>query len=130
MRIFIPCRLGSQSGLEDDQLDLNNPNEGKILKWIRKKRPHILSVHAGILDKMGKKTPQDVITWIAATLKSMDSQVRRIVIHSGRGIPGNVPELKVPFIGYSAIEHHTISRDLKSKYAFVQELFSARGIKR
>jgi hypothetical protein len=36
----------------------------------------------------------------------------------------------VPFVGYSAIEHYTVSRDLKSKYALVQELLSARGVKR
>jgi hypothetical protein len=121
MRLFIP---------RTDELNLENPEEGKIHQWICANRPHILSIHAGILDKVGKKTPDDVLKWISSVVECMDSRVRRIVIHSGRGIPTNVPELKVPFVGYSAVEHYTVSRDLKSKYALVQELLSARGVKR
>jgi len=121
MRVFIP-----QTG----ELNLENPEEDKIHQWICANRPHILSIHAGILDKIGKKTPDDVLKWTSSMVDCMDSKVKRIIIHSGRGIPTNVPELKVPFVGYSAIEHYTVSRDLKSKYALVQELLSARGVKR
>jgi hypothetical protein len=121
MRVFIP---------RTDELNLENPEEDKIHQWICANRPHILSIHAGILDKIGKKTPDDVLKWTSSMVECMDSKVKRIIIHSGRGIPTNVPELKVPFVGYSAVEHYTVSRDLKSKYALVQELLSARGVKR
>jgi hypothetical protein len=121
MRVFIP---------RTDELNLENPDEDKIHQWICENRPHILSIHAGILDKIGRKTPDNVLEWISREFECMGSQVKRIVIHSGRGIPTNVPELKVPFVGYSAVEHYTVSRDLKSKYALVQELLSARGVKR
>jgi hypothetical protein len=121
MRVFIPGT---------DELNLENPEEDKIHQWICANCPHILSIHAGILDKIGKKTPDDVLKWTSSMVDCMDSKVKRIIIHSGRGIPTNVPELKVPFVGYSAIEHYTVSRDLKSKYALVQELLSARGVKR
>lgn len=123
MRVYIPKG-------EQGELRLENPDENAIQRWICSKRPHVLSIHAGILDKMGRKTSKEVLQWIERTIQCLDSKVRRIVIHSGRGIPVNVPELKVPFVGYTAIEHYVTSKDLKSKYALVQELLSARGIRR
>jgi hypothetical protein len=121
MHIYIPS-------LKD--CDLENPENGKIIKFVENKKPHILSIHAGILDKMGCKKEDDILKWVKEIENHMDENIKRVIIHSGRGIPVNVPELKVPFIGYTAIEHWLTSKGLKSKYALVEELLSARGVKK
>jgi hypothetical protein len=59
----------------------------------------------------------------------MHSNVQQVILHSGRGVPSNVPE-EVPFVSYTAVEHWMTSKDLKSKYALVQELLSARGLRK
>ncbi|MDZ7337591.1 MAG: hypothetical protein ONB30_03540 [candidate division KSB1 bacterium] len=130
MRIWVPHRRNCAHNANAERLDLENPDKEEIKKWIEQKRPHILSIHAGVLDKMGMKQPNDVIKWVNEIVGVLDKTVQRVIIHSGRGIPVNVPHLEVPFIGYSPIEHYLVSKDLKSKYALVQELLSARGIKR
>jgi len=132
MRIFIPHTSICEGHFIDaeNKLNLENPEEDKINEWIGKVNPHILSIHAGILDKVGKKRPEDVINWVNIILGTLNENIKRVVIHSGRGIPVNVPDLEVPFIGYTPIEHFTTSKDLKSKYELVQELLAARGVKR
>jgi hypothetical protein len=121
MRIYIP---------RFEDCDLENPENGKITEFVKGRKPHILSIHAGILDKMGCKKEDDMLEWVETIKECMDENIKRVVIHSGRGIPVNVPELKVPFIGYTAIEHWLTSKGLKSKYALVEELLSAKGVKR
>jgi hypothetical protein len=110
--------------------NLEGPKDTEITRFVEEKKPHILSIHAGILDKMGCKTEDDILRWVESIKNKMDKDIKRVIIHSGRGIPVNVPELKVPFIGYTAIEHWLTSKGLKSKYALVEELLSARGVKR
>jgi len=119
MRIYIPPPC----------IDLEHPEEEKIKKFLQEKNPHIVSIHAGILDKMGHKISEDVKNWLNNILKQ-NEKVKRVVIHSGRGIPSNVPELEIPFIGFTPLEHWTTSKDLKSKYQLTQELLTARGVKR
>jgi hypothetical protein len=118
MRIYIPrC------------IDLEHPKEEKIKEFIQEKDPHIVSIHAGVLDKMGYKNSQDVKKWIMNIINK-NRKAKRVIIHSGRGIPSNVPELEIPFIGFTALEHWTTSKDLKSKYQLTQELLTSRGVKR
>jgi hypothetical protein len=121
MRIYIP---------RPSECSLEKPINDTIKNFVMSKRPHILCVHIGILDKIGCKSEHEVLEWIEQAKKWMDANVQRVIIHSGRGIPSNVPEFKVPFIGYTAVEHWLTSQDLKSKYALVGELLSARGVKR
>lgn len=120
MRIFVP-RIS--------EVNLKEPKE-EYIKWILSVKPHILSIHAGVLDKMGKKTPEETKEFINKLLQDMDEKIKRVVIHSGRGIPSNVPNLSVPFISFTPVEFYTTSKDLKSKCGIVEELISARGIKR
>lgn len=121
MKIYIP---------QKSICSLENPVNLDLKNYISTQKPHLLSIHAGILDKLGKKSQNDVMEWIKSTAENMDPNIRRIIIHSGRGIPVNIPKLKVPFLGYTAIEHWVTSQDMKSKYALVQEFLSARGILR
>jgi hypothetical protein len=121
MRIYIP---------RPSECSLEKPINERIKNFVTSKQPHILCVHIGILDKIGYKSEDEVLEWIKQAKAWMDANVQRVIIHSGRGIPPNVPEFKVPFIGYTAVEHWLTSKDLKSKYALVGELLSARGVKR
>lgn len=121
MKIYIP---------QKSACNLENPVNKKVENYILTLKPHLISIHVGILDKLGKKSQNDVMEWVKNIAERMDPKVKRIIIHSGRGIPVNVPKLKVPFLSYTAVEHWVTSKDLKSKYALVQELLSARGILR
>jgi hypothetical protein len=119
MRIYIPS----------DNINLEAPKEDEIEAFIGEKKPHIVSIHAGILDKMGCKNPENVKNWVSNILGE-NGEVKRVIIHSGRGIPFNIPELEIPFIGFAPLEHWTTSKDLKSKYHLILELLAARGVKR
>lgn len=121
--------------LRQATLDLRKPDgespqsyREKINQCIQEGRHHIVSIHAGVLDKMGCRTPEELRRWVKS-MKEDCRFLRRIVVHSGRGIPVNIPkDASVPFIGFTAVEHWIASKGLKSKYELVQELLSARGI--
>ncbi len=109
---------------------LNQPAEEKVVEFVSQVAPHVLTVHAGILEKLGKKSSAGVRQWVEDMKNKMNANVRRIVIHSGRGIPAIVPERSVPFLSFSSVEHWVASKELKSKYGLVQELLAARGVTR
>lgn len=120
MRVHIP----------GEEIDLKNPSEHEnmIQAFLTNCHVDLLTVHSGILDKLGKKNPEDVIEWVQ--MVEREWKIPRVIIHSGRGIPSNIPPNSVRFVGFTAVEHWITSRELKSKYALVQELLSARGIAR
>lgn len=121
MHIYVP-RLS--------EFDLKNPQLASIKDYLARCRPHVLAIHSGVLDKLDAKTPETAQHLIQELSLSLSSTFRRIVVHSGRGIPVNVPEMTVPFVSYAAIESTLASKALKSKFILTQELMSARGIHR
>lgn len=118
MRIYIP-------GVE--QAELKVPTIESLLTYVREIRPHVLTIHAGILDKLGGKRANEALALLHKLQSEMDNTFQRVVVHSGRGIPVNVPERLIPFVSYASIESCLASKGLKSKYVLAGELLSARG---
>jgi hypothetical protein len=122
MRVFVPSRRNG--------CDLQAPDPDHLKAYVARIRPHLLTMHVGILDKLNCKTPDKVTAWIKEIRHLIGIQDAQVILHSGRGIPVSVPEYTAPFVSYTAVEHWVTSKDLKSKYGLVQELLAARGIRR
>ena len=118
MKIFVP----------EQQIDLKSPNQNQIKDYIKKKKPHIVAIHAGILDKMGYKSPEKVKQWVVSQCNNKCNNILRIVIVSGRGRPTNVPDT-IPFLSITPIEHYTIYESYRSKFHLAEEILAARRIK-
>jgi len=116
MKIFVP----------PEEIDLKSPKENEIEKYIDQKKPHIIAIHAGILDKMGKKTSEEVKQWVKKVSQNNRDSILKIIIISGRGRPTNVPDT-IPFLSITPIEHYTIYN--RSKFHLVEEILAARRIK-
>lgn len=130
MGVTVPCSKEINLSEKDFGKDLSKDYKVKdLLKDYMDKESKdkdFMLIHYGILERIFKI--EDKVNWyekMEEFLKDLASQEKapRIVITSGRGVPGKLPE-QVCFVSLSSVTHSLI--DYKSKYLLNCLLYAAR----